>query len=137
MFLTYDCNDEAGLDLMPLKRQRLKSVLLGITGTSTLVLRRSDVEAVTQGELDATGVVVLHLLEHHAITIEREAVDATIEEIIACQLDVKPSLKEVLANAKRQHRISAVEPDILLIAISVQVEVGLQQPVVGQRNDVA
>ena len=60
-----------------------KSVLLRITSTSTLVLRRSDIEAVTQGELDATGIVVLYLAEHHAITIERETVDATIEKVVA------------------------------------------------------
>ena len=60
-----------------------KSVLLRITSTSTLVLRRSDIEAVTQGELDATGIVVLHLAEHHAVAIEREAVDGTIEKVIA------------------------------------------------------
>ena len=45
----------------------LKSILLGITGTSTFILRRGDVEAVAQGEGDATGVVVLHLAEHHAV----------------------------------------------------------------------
>ena len=35
-----------------------KSVLLSITGTSPLVLRRGDIDAVAQGELDTTGVVV-------------------------------------------------------------------------------
>ena len=43
----------------------LQPVLLGITGTSTLVLRRGDIETVAQGELDATGIVVLHFPKHH------------------------------------------------------------------------
>ena len=60
-----------------------KSVLLRITSSSTLILRRGNIEVVTQGELDTTGVVVLYLTEHHAITIERETVDATIEEVVA------------------------------------------------------
>ena len=60
-----------------------KSVLLRITSTSTLVLRRGDVEAVTQGESNTTGIIVLHLAEHHAVAIEREAVDGTIEKVIA------------------------------------------------------
>ena len=61
----------------------LQSILLSITSTSTLILRRGNIEAVSQGELDTTGVVVLYLTEHHAITIERETVDATIEEVVA------------------------------------------------------
>ena len=61
----------------------LQSVLLCITGTSTFILRRGDIESVAQGELDATGIVVLHLAEHHAITVEREAIDASIEKVIA------------------------------------------------------
>ena len=61
----------------------LQSILLSITSTSTLILRRGNIEAVAQGELDTTGVVVLYLTEHHAITIERETVDATIEEVVA------------------------------------------------------
>ena len=60
-----------------------QSALLGIAGTGSLILRRGDIEAVTQGEGDTTGVVVLCLAEHHAITIERETVDATIEEVVA------------------------------------------------------
>ena len=61
----------------------LQSILLSITSTSTLILRRGNIEAVAQGELDTTGVVVLHLAEHHAVAIEREAVDGTIEKVIA------------------------------------------------------
>ena len=61
----------------------LQSVLLCITGTSAFILRRGNIESVAQGELDATGVVVLHLAEHHAIAIEREAIDASIEKVIA------------------------------------------------------
>ena len=60
-----------------------QSALLGIAGTGTLVLRRGDIEAVAQGERDAARVVVLHLAEHHAVAIEREAVDGTIEKVIA------------------------------------------------------
>ena len=41
-------------EMQPKGEGELESVLLGITGTSTLVLRRSDIEAVAQGELDAT-----------------------------------------------------------------------------------
>ena len=61
----------------------LQSVLFRITCTSTFILRRGDVEAIAQGEGDATGVVVLHLAEHHAITVEREAINASIEKVIA------------------------------------------------------
>ena len=61
----------------------LQSILLRITSSSTLILRRGNIEAVTQGELDTTGVVVLHFAEHHAIAIERKAVDATIEEVVS------------------------------------------------------
>ena len=43
----------------------LQSVLLGITGTCTLILRRGNIESVAQGELDATGIVVFHFLKHH------------------------------------------------------------------------
>ena len=60
-----------------------ESILLGVTGTGALVFRRGDVEAVAQGEGDTTGIVVLHLAEHHAVAIEREAVDGTIEKVIA------------------------------------------------------
>ena len=89
-----------------------KSVLLRISGTSTLVLRRSDIEAVTQGELDATGVVVLRFAEHHPITVKHDMVDAAIKEIISCQFDVETVLEEVFADAEREHWISAVNPNV-------------------------
>jgi hypothetical protein len=64
-------------------RAMLQSVLFCITGTCTLILRRGNIESVAQGELDATGIVVLHFTKHHAIAIEREAIDASIEKVIA------------------------------------------------------
>ena len=89
-----------------------KSVLLRITGTSTLILRRSDIEAVLQGELDATGIVVLHLTVHHPIAVKHDMVDASIEEVVACQFDVETALEEVFADAEREHWISAVNPNV-------------------------
>lgn len=114
----------------------LQSILLSITSASTFILRRDDIEAVAQGEGDAAGIVVLHLSEHHAITIQCEAVDTTIEEIIARQFHVKTSLEEVLTDTECEYRVRAVEPYILLIVMSVHIEVGLQQPVVWHDNDV-
>ena len=61
----------------------LQSVLFRITGTSTFILRRGNIESVAQGEGNTTGIVVLHLAEHHAIAIKREAIDASIEKVIA------------------------------------------------------
>ena len=90
----------------------LQTVLLGITCTSTLVLRRGDVETVAQGELDATGIVVLHLAEHHPIAVKHDMVDAAIEEVITCQLDIEAVLEEVFADAEREHWMSAVNPNI-------------------------
>ncbi len=58
---------------------KLQTVLLGVTGTGALVLRRGDVEAVTQGEGNATGIVVLHLGKHEAIAVDREATDTPVE----------------------------------------------------------
>ena len=72
-----------------------KSVLFRITGTSTLILRRSNIEAVAQGELDATGVVVFHLTVHHPIAVKHDMVDATIEEVVTCQFDIETMLEEV------------------------------------------
>ena len=89
-----------------------KSVLLRITGTSSLVLRRGDIEAVTQGELDATGIVVLHLTVHHSIAVKHYMVDAAIEEVVACQFDIESALAEVLADAEREHWIGAVNPNV-------------------------
>ena len=60
-----------------------ESVLLSITSASTLILRRGDVEAIAQGESNAARIVILHLADHHAITVEREAIDASIEKVIA------------------------------------------------------
>ena len=86
-----------------------QSALLGIAGAGTLLLRRGDIEAVAQGEGDTAGVIVLYLTEHHAITIEREAIDASIEKVIAWELDVKATFAEVLADTKRKDRICTVE----------------------------
>ena len=102
-----------------------ESVLLSISGTSTLVLRRSDIEAVTQGELDATGVVVLRFANLQTVTIKRETVDTTIKEIVPSQFDIEPALEEILADAEREYRVSAIEPCILLIAVGVHHKVGL------------
>ena len=88
--------------------------------------------------MDASGVVILRLAEHHAITVEQHVVDSAIEEVIAGQLDVEPTLEEVFADAELEHRISAVYPDIRAsIAVGVHIEVGLQEPVAGQRDEVA
>ena len=114
-----------------------KSVLLRITGTGTLVLRWGDIEAITQGELDATGIVVIHLAKHKTIAVKGKAVDAAVEEVVTCQFDVEAAFEEILADTEREHRLGAVEPGVLLIAVSVHVEVGLQEPVVGQGDDVA
>ena len=78
----------------------LESILLSITGTSTLVLRRADIEAIAQGELDATGVVVLHLANHKAVAIEGEAINTVIKEVVTCQFNVETTLKEILADAE-------------------------------------
>lgn len=61
----------------------LQSVLLCITGTSAFILRRGNIESVAQGELDATGIVVLHLGKHEAIAVDREATDTPVEDIVA------------------------------------------------------
>ena len=107
-------------------KRDLQAVLLGITCTSALVLRRGDIEAVTQGELNATGIVVLHFLEHHAVAVKHNIIDAAIEEVIACQLDIETALEEVFADAEREHGIGAVNPDIrACIAVGVHIEVGL------------
>ena len=61
----------------------LQSVLFCITSPRTLILRWGDVESVAQGEGNTARIIVLHLTEQHAITVEREAVDGTIEKVIA------------------------------------------------------
>lgn len=104
----------------------LQPVLLGISGAGALVLRGGDVEAVSQGELDATGVVVLRLAQHHAVAVEHDVVDGAIEEVIACQLDIETAAEEVLADTKREHGIGAVNPKVrACVAVGVHVEVGL------------
>ena len=104
----------------------LKSILLGVTGAGALVLRRGDVEAITQGELDATGIVVLHFPKHHPIAVKHNMVDAAIEEVVACQFDIETVLEEVFADAEREHWIGTVNQDIrACIAVSVHIEVGL------------
>ena len=90
----------------------LQSVLLSITGTSPFILRRGDIESVAQGELDATGIVVLHFLKHHPIAVKHDMVDATIEEVVAGQFNVKPTLEEVFADTEREHGIGAVNPNV-------------------------
>ena len=90
----------------------LQSILLRITSSSTLILRRGNIEAVTQGELDTTGVVVLHFAKHHPIAVKQDMVDASIEEVVACQFDIEAVLEEVFANTEREHRIGTVNIDV-------------------------
>ena len=90
----------------------LQSVLLCITGTRTFILRRGDIESVAQGELDATGIVVLHFLKHHPIAVKHDMVDAAVQEVVAGQFDVKPTLEEVFADTEREHGIGAVNPNV-------------------------
>lgn len=117
-------------------KRDLQAVLLGITCTSALVLRRGDVETVAQGELDATGVVVLLFANHQTVAIERETIDATVEEVVPSQFDIEPALEEILADAEREYRVSAIEPCILLVAVGMHAKVSLQQPIVRKRHDV-
>ena len=78
----------------------LQSVLLGITGTCTLILRRGNIESVAQGELDATGIVVFHFLKHHPIAVKHDMVDAAIENVITSQFNIQTVLKEVFADTE-------------------------------------
>ena len=71
-----------------------------MTSTCTLILRRGNIEAVAQGELDATGVVVLHLPKHHPIAVKHDMVDAAIENVVTSQFDIESALEEVFAHAK-------------------------------------
>ena len=139
MVISFPCNDEAGKVILPQEHPPFcsQSILLRITSTSSLVLRRGDIEAITQRKLDATGVVVLHLANHKAIAVEGEAVDAAIEEVVACQLNIEPTPEEVLTDAEGEYRVSAVEPGILLIAVGMHAKVSLYQPVMGQCDDIA
>ena len=90
----------------------LKSVLFRITCTSAAILRRGDVEAVAQGELDATGIVVLHFPKHHPIAVKHDMVDAAIEEVVTCQFDIETVLEEVFADTEREHWIGTVNIDV-------------------------
>ena len=90
----------------------LQSVLLCITGTSAFILRRGNIESVAQGELDATGIVVLHFPKHHPIAVKHDMVDAAVQEVVAGQFDVKPTLEEVFADTEREHGIGAVNPNV-------------------------
>ena len=94
------------------------------------------------------GIVVLRLANHQTIAVEREAVDAVIEEVVARQFDIQAVLEEVFADAERKHGIGAIEPGVLLIAVGMDAKVSLQQPTsrrtvalplpsVRQSNDVA
>ncbi len=104
----------------------LKSVLFRITCTSAAILRRGDIESVAQGELDATGIVVLHFPKHHPIAVKHDMVDATIEEVVTCQFDIETMLEEVFADTERKHWVGTVNQDIrACIAVSVHIEVGL------------
>ena len=108
-----------------------ESVLLCITSTSALVLRRGDIESVSQGELDATGIVVLHFPKHHPIAVKHDMVDAAIEEVITWEFDIQTVLEEVFADTEQEHWIGAVNIDVwTCVAVGVHVEVCLQQPVV-------
>ena len=53
-------------------------------------------------------------------------VDATIEEIAACQFDIETVLEEVFTDTEWEHGIGTVNPNVrACIAVSVHVEVGL------------
>ena len=90
----------------------LQSVLLCITCTSALVLRRSNIEAITQRELDATGIVVLHFTKHHPIAVKHDMIDTAIENVVTCQFDIESALEEVFADAERKYRIGTVNIDV-------------------------
>ena len=90
----------------------LQPVLLGISGTCTLVFRWGDVEAVTQRELDTTRIVVLHFPGGGLIAIKFDMVDASIEEVVTCQFDIETVLEEVFADTEREHGIGAVNPNV-------------------------
>ena len=139
MVIPFPCNDEAGKVFCHRNTSwDSESVLLSITGTSTFILRWGDIESVAQGELDATGIVVLHLGKHEAIAVDREATDTPVEDIVAWEFDVKATFAKVLADTKRKYGVGAVEIGICTtVAVGVHIEVGLNQPVVWKRDDVA
>ena len=59
-----------------------QSALFGISGTSTFIFRRGDIEAIAQGEADKTCIVVLNLCYRHAVEIERSVAYALIKEVV-------------------------------------------------------
>ena len=61
----------------------LQSVLFRISRTRSLIFRRSDVEAVTQGKRNASRVVILRLSKYHSVKVERAFVHALIKKVIA------------------------------------------------------
>ena len=132
MVIPFPCNDEAGKVFFHMNTSwDSESVLFRITGTSAFILRRGDIESVAQGELDATGIVVLHFPKHHPIAVKHNMVDAAIEEVVACQFDIESALEEVFADAERELWIGTVNIDVwTCVAMGVHIEVGLQQPVV-------
>ena len=62
--------------------------------------------------MDTTGIVVFHLAKHHAVAVKHNMVDATIEEVVSCQLDIETVLEEVFADTEREHWISVVNPNV-------------------------
>ena len=77
-------------------------------------------------------------MEHHAIAIKCEAVDAPIEKVIAWESDVKATFEKVFADTKWKDRISTVEIGIrAAVAVGVHVEVCLHKPVMRQGDNVA
>ena len=85
-----------------LRNQRLvlQSILFRISGTRTLIFRRGDVKAVAYGQGDTARIVVFHLLEHHTVAVERETVDAAVEEVVSRELDIKAAMEKILADAQ-------------------------------------
>jgi hypothetical protein len=93
-------------------RAMLQSVLFCITGTCTLILRRGNIESVAQGELDATGIVVLHFTKHHPIAVKHDMIDTAIENIVTSQFNIQTVLEEVFADTEREHWIGTVNIDV-------------------------
>ena len=64
-------------------------------------------------------------------------VDAAIENVVTSQFNIQTVLEEVFADTERKHWVGTVNQDIrACIAVSVHIEVGLQQPVMGQCDDI-
>ena len=76
--------------------------------------------------MDTTGIIVFHLTNHKIVTVECETINAAIEEVIAYQFDIETTLKEILADAQREYGVGAVKPYILLVAVGMHHEVGLE-----------